>query len=79
MAYRVVVTAKARAETLEQLRFLADRSPAVAARWYSGLEKAVAKLSTMPERHPVAEDESEVLGLTLRQMLHGRRPGVFRL
>ena len=33
----------------------------------------------MPERHPVAEDESEQAGIPLRQMLYGRRPGVFRI
>ena len=58
---------------------LADRSPAAAARWFTGLEKAIAKLSKMPERHPIAEDESEQVGITLRQMLYGRRPGVFRI
>ena len=33
----------------------------------------------MPERHPIAQDESDQLGMTLRQMLYGRRPGVFRI
>ena len=64
---------------MKQFHFLADRSPAAAARWYTGLEKAIAKLTKMPERHPVAEDESEQVGITLRQMLYGRRPGVFRI
>jgi plasmid stabilization system protein ParE len=79
VSYRVVVTAKARADTVEALRWLAERSPAAAARWYAGLEKAIAKLSTLPERHPIAEDESKQLGITLRQMLYGRRRGVYRL
>ena len=79
MTYRVVFTARARADVVEQFRYLADRSPAAAARWYAGLEKAIAKLSTLPERHPIAEDETEQLGITLRQMLYGRRPGVFRI
>jgi plasmid stabilization system protein ParE len=79
VSYRVVVTARARADTVEALRWLAERSPDAAARWYAGLEKAIAKLSTMPERHPIAEDESEQLGITLRQMLYGRHRGVYRL
>ena len=79
MSYRVVVTARARADAVEAFRWLAERSPDAAARWYAGLEKAIAKLSTMPERHPIAEDESEQLGITLRQMLYGRRRGVYRL
>ena len=73
MTYRVIVTARARADAVKQFHFLVDRSPAAAARWFTGLEKAIAKLEKMPERHPVVEDESEQLGITLREMLYGRR------
>ena len=66
MRFRVVVTAMARADAVEAFRWIADQSPDVAARWYVGLEKAIAKLSTMPQRHPIAEDESKQLGITLR-------------
>ena len=79
MTYRIVFTARARADTLEQFLYLADRSPDAAERWYTGLDKAIAKLSTLAERHPIAEDESEQLGITLRQMVYGRRRGVFRI
>jgi plasmid stabilization system protein ParE len=79
VTYRVVFTARARANAVRQFHFLADRSPAAAAKWDTGLEKAIAKLAKMPERHPIAEDESDYLGITLRQMLYGRRPGVFRI
>jgi plasmid stabilization system protein ParE len=79
VTYRVVFTARARADAVRQFRYLAERSPAAAGRWYAGLEKAVAKLRKMPARHPIAEDESEQVGITLRQMLYGRRPGVFRI
>jgi len=79
VSYRVVVTARARADAVQAFRWIADQSPDAAARWYIGLEKAIAKLTTMPERHPIAEDESEQLGITLRQMLYGRRRGVYRL
>ena len=73
MSYGVVVTARARADAIEAFRWIAEGSPDAAARWYVGLEKAIAKLTTMPERHPIAEDESEQLGITLRQVLYGRR------
>jgi hypothetical protein len=33
----------------------------------------------MPERHPVALNETEQLGFTLREMLYGRRRGVYRI
>jgi hypothetical protein len=52
---------------------MAQRSPAAAVGWYAGLEKAITKLGDMPERRPIAEEESEQLGMTLRQMLYGRR------
>jgi hypothetical protein len=33
----------------------------------------------LSERHPIAQDETEQLGVPLHQMLYGRRPGVFRI
>lgn len=64
---------------MEAFRWLAERSPEAAGRWYAGLEKAIAKLEQHPERHPLAEEESERLGITLRQMLYGRRRSVYRV
>jgi plasmid stabilization system protein ParE len=77
--YRVVVTATARADAIEAFTWIAERSPDAAARWYDGLQKAITKLTKMPQRHPIAQDESEQLGITFRQMLNGRRKGVYRL
>ena len=79
MRYRIVITAMARSDAVQAFRWLTERSPDAAARWYVGLEKAIAKLATRPEKHPVAQDESELLGITLRQMLYGRRRGVYRI
>ncbi len=79
MKYRVVFTARARADVLEASRWIAEQSPDAAARWYAGLEKSIAKLNQGPGRHPVAEDESERFGLTIRQLLHGRRRGTYRV
>jgi plasmid stabilization system protein ParE len=77
--YRVVVTARARADAVEAFRWMAAQSPTAAARWFAGLEKAIAKLSSLPERQPLAEDDSERLGITLRELLYGRRRGVYRI
>ena len=74
-----MITARARADTVEGFRWLAQRSPQAAARWYVGLQKALDKLKDNPGIHPIAEDESEQLGLTLRQMLYGRRRGTYRI
>ncbi len=79
MKYRVVVTARARADAVEVFRWLAERSPEAAGRWYAGLEKAIARLEQHPERHPVAEEESERLGIGLRQMLYGRCRGIYHV
>ena len=80
MKFRVVVTARARADTIEAFRWLVERSPDAASRCrYLGLEEAIASLAAMPERHPVAEEESDQLGFTLRQMLYGRRRGTYRI
>ena len=78
MSYRVVITAKARADVVEAFRWMAEQSPVAAARWYAGLEKAIAKLTEMPLRCPIAQDEADQLSVTLRQMLYGRR-GVYRI
>jgi len=47
MTYRIVVTARARADAVEAFRWLADRSPEAAGRWYLGLEEAIVDLATL--------------------------------
>ncbi|MHC5541606.1 type II toxin-antitoxin system RelE/ParE family toxin [Singulisphaera rosea] len=79
MIYRIVVTARANADAIEAFRWKADKSVTVATRWYAGLQKAINKLSTFPERHPVAAEESERFGIVLRQMIYGKKPGTFRI
>ncbi len=79
MKYRIVVTARAKADAVEAFRWFAERSPTAAARWYAGLERAIVKLDQNPERHPIAEDESDRVGFTMRQMRYGRRRGVYVL
>lgn len=79
MTHRVVVTARARADALEAFAQLAERSPDAAERWWLALQEAITDLATMPRRHPAAQEESEQLGLALREMLLGRGRGVHRL
>lgn len=79
MTYRVLVTARARADAVEALRWIAERSPAAAERWRAGLERAIGSLKRNPTRHPIAADESEWVGVPLREMLYGRRKGVYRI
>ena len=79
MSYRVIVTPTADAEAREAFDWYAERSPAAARRWYAGLAKAIASLAEGPERCPVAEDDSEVLGREVRLKLYGRRRGAYRI
>ena len=79
MIYRVEVTVTAAADAVKAFRWKVHHSAESAVRWYTGLEKAIARLSRFPERHPIAEDESEWLGITLRQMIYGKKPGTYRL
>ena len=79
MIYRVVVTARANADAIQAFRWKTERSTQVAARWLAGIEKAIASLSKLPERHPIAEEDSEQLGIVLRQMTYGKKPGTYRL
>ena len=64
---------------MEAFLWLAERSPDAATRWYEGLEKAVTSLSKYPKRNPIAEEESEIFGLEIRQKLYGRRRGTYRI
>jgi plasmid stabilization system protein ParE len=79
LRYRIVIQPGARADVREAFRFILDQSPSAAARWSTGLEKVIAKIGERPERYPVAIEESEQLGITIRQALYGRRRGVYRI
>ena len=74
--YRVIIQPRADAEALEAFRWLAERAPSAAARWYEGLQKATAKLARNPECNPIAVEESERFGIAIRQAVYGRRRGV---
>ena len=79
MIHRVVVTARANADAIQVVRWKMESSVNSADRWYAGLEKAIAKLSKLPERHPIAEEESEWMGIPVRQMIYGKKPATYRI
>jgi plasmid stabilization system protein ParE len=79
VTYRIVTQPGARADARDAFRFILEQSPAAAARWFAGLEKVIAKIAEGPELYPVAVEESEQLGVTIRQALYGRRRGVYRI
>jgi plasmid stabilization system protein ParE len=79
VSYRVIVTPTADAEAMASFRWYAERSEAVAAKWYDGLVGAIRGLGEHPERQPVSEEDSTALGCEARMLLYGRRRGVFRI
>jgi plasmid stabilization system protein ParE len=78
MAHTVRITARALREIDEALAWLGERSPRAAGRWYAHLVEAIRSLEDNPERHALAP-ESEWYPGELRQLLHGRRKGIYRI
>jgi len=79
VTYKVFVTPIADAEAMEQFRWYAERSEAIAERWHAGLNTAFTSLAKNPTRSPVSPEASEALGCETRLLLYGRRRGVFRI
>ena len=49
-----------------------------AATWYDRIKAAMSRLANEANQWPQADDAVE-LGIDLREMLHGRRPHVYRI
>ncbi len=79
MKYRVRLTAKAEADVDRVLHwFHEERAIAAGERWFSRLMSKVGTLEAHPERCAVAA-ESEDLGFEIRELLVGKRHGVYRI
>jgi plasmid stabilization system protein ParE len=78
MAFRVLIDPAALVEAEEAFLWLHQRAPREALRWFHGLWKAIESLGEMPTRCPLAP-ESLVLRRSLRQLLFGRAPYVYRV
>ncbi len=78
MAHAVHFTARALDEIDRALEWLARRSRKAAVRWHGKLLEAVRSLENNPERCGLAP-ESEWYPGELRQLLHGKRQGVYRI
>ena len=79
MIARVIVAPRARIDIHEATRWLAERSRVASQRWHDGLQKVFAELRDHPDRHAIAEEESERFGLVMRQRLYGRGRGTYRI
>jgi len=78
MIYQVIVQPSAQAEMENAYLWIRRRSAARAARWFNRLADAIESLAENPERYPLAP-ESEAFNREIRQMLYGKRRGVYRV
>lgn len=78
MAYTVSLTAVAEADVHAALARIRAVAPLRAAPWLTGLFAAVRTLADMPTRCPVIP-EAEEIGVPLRQLLYGKRRGIYRI
>jgi toxin ParE1/3/4 len=78
MPYVVQITDRALADVDEAIAWIAQSAPQAAANWHSRLLAKVQKLENTPESCPLAEEAAE-LGIELREMLFGKRSGVWRI
>lgn len=79
MRYRVLLTDKAEADVDAVLRWFHEQRATVAGqRWLSRLMTKLDTLETRPERFTVAA-ESEDIGIEIRELLFGKRQGIYRI
>ena len=79
MTFRVRLTAKAEADVDRVLRwFQEQQASAAGGRWFARLMAKIDTLETHPERCGLA-DESDELGVEIRELLFGKRHGVYRI
>jgi plasmid stabilization system protein ParE len=79
MAYSVQITRRALTEIDAALAWLANRSPSAAARWHGRLLDALNTLEANPGRCALAPESDWYAGAEMRQLLYGRRQGIYRI
>jgi plasmid stabilization system protein ParE len=78
MSYTLWIATRARADIRDTVVWLRQRNLARAARWYAQALAAIRTLASNPDRCPQAEEAAD-LGVDLRQLLFGKRRGVYRV
>ncbi len=77
--YHVHITEKAEADVASVLEWFRDQEAiAAGGKWFAQLMAVIDKLETMPERCRLAEESAE-LGLDIREILVGKRRGIYRV
>jgi plasmid stabilization system protein ParE len=78
MMFRVILLPRAVEDLDEAICYAAKRAPMTAARWLERFQQAIEGLAKSPLSWPLAH-ESKKAKLSLREMLFGRKPNVFRV
>ncbi len=78
MDFVLKLTARALADLDEIYRSVQSNAPLTAPYWHARLLKTIESLTRMPQRCSLAE-ESDDLGLELRELQFGKRRGAFRI
>ena len=78
MAHAIHITVRALSEIDGALEWLSQRSRAAAVRWHEQLSGAVRSLENNPERCGLAPENEWYPG-EIRQLLHGKKRGVYRI
>ncbi len=77
MKCKLIIQPSALAELEEAYRWIAERTPTRAAGWFNHFVEVLKSLETNPERCEMAP-ESKFIGVKIRQLLYGRRGGIYR-
>ena len=78
MAYRVDISPSALQDAEDAYLWIKIRAPSRTGAWYEGLLTAIYGLEQLPTRCPLAP-ESEDIGMAIRQLLYGKKGGVYRI
>lgn len=75
--YRLIIQPPALDDLDQACQWIRERAPEAAARWFNGFVEALNSLTTSPERCSLAP-ENDAVEAEIRQLLYGRRSGVYR-
>ncbi|MGO9201529.1 MAG: type II toxin-antitoxin system RelE/ParE family toxin [Limisphaerales bacterium] len=70
--WNIIIEVPAQQDIAEAHRWLAERDPGAADRWFDGIYDTIGSLEVFPERCPLAP-ESTFLSREIRETFHGRR------
>ncbi len=76
--FEIEFAAVADAELLSTYAYLRRKNPHAANAWLIGIRATIYTLRSMPERCGRAA-EADSTGLDVRELLHGKRQGTFRI